>query len=403
MRRFIIGFLIFMPFCAQAQTRIVAQVNDDIVSERDLKNRIGLIRATANIPENETGFEEAVLNRLIDECLKRQEIARQEIKTDDAEIDRALDDVLRQNGTTRAEVSKKLSSAGIPFSLLRNQIKTDMEFARAIRKTQAHKIEPSDAEIETRLNEIKEKAKSVQYLLSEIALPVKDEEDDPAVYGQAIKLLMRLRNGESFEKVAAENSADPTAANGGMAGWIAKADLPEDAAKEIDATDAGELSAPVRVGGFYKIYAVHAVRRPEDVKEQDAVRLTQLFIPSTFDAERRKEILRDAAMTKGSCESFAALSVQLRTTPVVDTGLVSIKDIPPLFIRALKDLKPTALSAPIAVDGGELLLMPCSYEKISPFPSKEEIKEQLTNKTLETAADRRLRELRRSSITEIRR
>lgn len=397
-----IGLMLCLPFCARAETRIVAQVNDDIVSERDLKNRIAMIKATGGATGKEAGFENAVLERLIDEALKRQEIERSGVKIDDAEIDRALDDLLRRNGTTRAAVSKKLEAAKVPFSVLRDQIKTDMMFVRAIRKTQARRIEPSDAEIETRLKEIAEKAKSVQYLLSEIVLPVEKEEDDPAVYGRAMKLLMRLRDGEPFDRLAEKNSVAPTASAGGMAGWIAKTDLPDEVAEELDLTEAGQLTSPVRVGGFYKIYALHAVRRPEDVVEQDGVRLTQLFIPSSFNAKKRKEILRDAAMTKGSCESFAALSARLRTTPAVDAGLVPLKELPPPFARALNGVKETMLTAPIRIDGGEVLLMPCSFEKISPFPSKEEIKEQLESRALETAADRRLRELRRASITEIR-
>ena len=63
---------------------------------------------------------------------------------------------------------------------------------------------------------------------------------------------------------------------------------------------------------------------------------------------------------------------------------------------------PRVTDGVIRVDNGEVLLMPCAFEKISPFPSEEEIKEQLENRALETVADRRLRELRRASITEIR-
>ena len=43
-----------------------------------------------------------------------------------------------------------------------------------------------------------------------------------------------------------------------------------------------------------------------------------------------------------------------------------------------------------------------TFEKLSPLPSKETIKLQLETRALENAAARRMRELRREAVTEIR-
>lgn len=400
MRLFLVGLLLLLSTAVRAQTQILAQVNDDIVSKRDFDRRLALLKITDNVDTGSRDVQKQLLNQLIDEKLKRQEAARAGVSVSGAEVKQAVKEAMRQNGLDFDTVQKKMAVNGLSSDVLEQQVESDLLFVRAIRKTAGRQSEPTESEVDAKLAELTAQTKEKQYLLSEIKLLVKTESDDAAVYGQAMQLIMQMRDGANFEDLAAKNSQSASAGRGGFVGWIAESALDAPVREELSLMRAGQLSSPVRVKDAYLILALRAVRSPEQMKEQEAVRLVQLFLPDNFS--KRTEALRELPMTKGDCSRFKALSERLNTTPRVELGAVPVADLPPAIADAVRKTKLRFPTAPIKIDGGELILMPCAFEKLSPLPSKEAIKAQLETRALETAAARRMRELRREAITEIR-
>ena len=383
-----------------AQTEILAQVNEDIITRRDFDRRLKLLSITNTVDTTDRGIRDRLLNQLIDEKLKRQEAARLDVSVAKAEVKQALKEAMKQNGLDFDTVQKKMVVKGLSADVLEEQIESDLLFIRAVRKAEARRSEPSQAAVEAKLAELTAQTKEKQYLLSEIKLPVEAEDEDGAVYGQAMKLIMQMRGGAGFEPLAERYSQSPSAAQGGFVGWVAESALDDAVREELSLMQAGQLSSPIRTKDAYVILALRAVRTPEQMKEQDAVRLVQLFLPDNFP--KRTDVLRELPLTKGSCEQFKALSERLNTTPRVETGAVPVSELPPPIAAALQKTPLRHPTAPIKTDGGELILMPCAFEKLSPLPSKEAIKAQLETRALETAAARRMRELRREAVTEIR-
>ena len=400
MRLFLVGLLLLLSTAVRAQTQILAQVNDDIVSKRDFDRRLALLKITDNVDTGSRDVQKQLLNQLIDEKLKRQEAARAGVSVSGAEVKQAVKEAMRQTGLDFDTVQKKMAVNGLSSDVLEQQVESDLLFVRAIRKTAGRQSEPTESEVDAKLAELTAQTKEKQYLLSEIKLLVKTESDDAAVYGQAMQLIMQMRDGANFEDLAAKNSQSASSGRGGFVGWIAESALDAPVREELSLMRAGQLSSPVRVKDAYLILALRAVRSPEQMKEQEAVRLVQLFLPDNFS--KRTEALRELPMTKGDCSRFKALSERLNTTPRVELGAVPVADLPPAIADAVRETKLRFPTAPIKIDGGELILMPCAFEKLSPLPSKEAIKAQLETRALETAAARRMRELRREAITEIR-
>lgn len=400
MRLFLVGLLLLLSTAVRAQTQILAQVNEDIITKRDFDRRLALLKITDNVDTGSRDVQKQLLNQLIDEKLKRQEAARAGVSVSGAEVKQAVKEAMRQNGLDFDTVQKKMAVNGLSSDVLEQQVESDLLFVRAIRKTAGRQSEPTESEVDAKLAELTAQTKEKQYLLSEIKLLVKTESDDAAVYGQAMQLIMQMRDGANFEDLAAKNSQSASAGWGGFVGWIAESALDAPVREELSLMRAGQLSSPVRVKDAYLILALRAVRSPEQMKEQEAVRLVQLFLPDNFS--KRTEALRELPMTKGDCSRFKALSERLNTTPRVELGAVPVADLPPAIADAVRETKLRFPTAPIKIDGGELILMPCAFEKLSPLPSKEAIKAQLETRALETAAARRMRELRREAITEIR-
>lgn len=388
---------------ASAQTKILAQVNDDIISELDFERRLEFIKVTGQADIKRKSVRDQIMKQLIDEKLKQQEAQRAGVSVSQEEIKNAVKITLEQNGMTYETAEKTLKEHGLPMSVIDEQIKSDLLYIRAIRKIAGARGEVSDREVDARLQEIEDMMGKKQYLLSEIVLPVSSEENADAVYGEAMKLVMRMRGGESFEELAEKYSKAATAANGGLAGWVSEDKMTEEVKEEVSVMQAGQVSTPVKTPEGYKLLALRAVREPEDTGEQEIVRLAQMFIPETFPAQKRASVMRELNMTKGSCTQFISVAEQIKTTPRVDLGAVPVKDLPDPIARTLAKTPLLTPAAPLKIDGGDLIIMVCSRETASALPDREEIKMQIEAKRLEAIAQRRLRDLRREAVTEIRR
>ena len=403
MIRFLLSLFVLNFFAAgaYAQTGIVAVVNDDVISKLDYEQRLAFVKAVGGLDVSKKENKERLFRLTIDERLKRQDAAYYGVSVGKDELQNAVDITMRQNGTTQEEMTKRLKEKGVPFSVLQDQIETDLLFVKTIRKIAGQRSEISEAEIKSRLKEIEERTKEKQYLISEIFLPVDEENNDAAVYGQAVKIVMKIKSGASFESMAQQYSKAPSAQNGGLLGWMAESSLEPATKEELALTETGQITTPVRTKTGYALYAVRAVRMPEDVKEQDAYHIAQILIPPSSPEERRK-LLQKISLTKGSCLKFISLAQSEKKTPKIDLGNIPLTELPQPILDLLNETPLTEPTDPLKINEGELVFMACSKEKISTLPSEERLRDQIETKRLEKTAERRLRELRREAITEIR-
>lgn len=403
MIRFLLSLFVLNFFAAgaYAQTGIVAVVNDDVISKLDYEQRLAFVKAVGGLDVSKKENKERLLRLMIDERLKRQDAAYYGVSVGKDELQNAVDITMRQNGTTQEEMTKRLKEKGVPFSVLQDQIETDLLFVKTIRKIAGQRSEISEAEIKSRLKEIEERTKEKQYLISEIFLPVDEENNDAAVYGQAVKIVMKIKSGASFESMAQQYSKAPSAQNGGLLGWMAESSLEPATKEELALTETGQITTPVRTKTGYALYAVRAVRMPEDVKEQDAYHIAQILIPPS-SPEKRRKLLQKISLTKGSCLKFISLAQSEKKTPKIDLGNIPLTELPQPILDLLNETPLTEPTDPLKINEGELVFMACSKEKISTLPSEERLRDQIETKRLEKTAERRLRELRREAITEIR-
>ena len=405
MRLYLLILFVFGLFSlnAQAQTKILAQVNDDIISELDLQQRLTFIRLTGQADTSRNDIQEQVLKQLVDEKLKQQEAREAGIEISDEEVLHALKITLHQNNLDYETVIKMLKKNGLPVSIIEDQIKSDLMFVRAIKKNAGLRADVSDREIDAKMAEIKDRVNQKQYLISEILLPLENPEQDGEIYGQAMQLIMRIRDGENFEKIASRYSKAPSAAKGGMVGWVGENTLSEEEKEEFSVLRPGQISTPVKTQNGYKIFVLHSFKDPNDFYQaQETVHLIQLFLPESFTEKQKKAVLRDLNMTKGSCDQFKAVSEQLKTSPRVDLGKIPLNQLPDQIKSVINRTALLEPSLPLSIEGGSLIFMTCAREQHSSLPGKEEIKMQLEGIKLETLAQRRLRELRRSAVMELR-
>ena len=256
---------------------IVATVNDDAISKRDLDDRMKLIFASSGMPptkESQAKVKPQALDILIDEQLKIQEATRNEMSVTEEEIDEAFGKMAAQNKMEPAQFAQVMTKSGIPQGTLRRQIKAQLAWTKVIGGVLRPRIDVTENDINTKMDRMKDNIGKTEYMVSEIFLPVKDTSEDKKIKELGTKLISEMKAGRApFEVVAAQFSKSNSAQQGGSMGWVQEGDLPKELDVVVKSLSAGQISPPVKGLSGYHILTLKEKRQisEETLPEEDSV------------------------------------------------------------------------------------------------------------------------------------
>ncbi|MFH1080883.1 MAG: peptidylprolyl isomerase [Pseudomonadota bacterium] len=236
---FLIGILAPTTGLSTMVDRIVAVVNDDIITLSELESTFHpyhkRIDATYRGADKEKIIADGrimVLNRMIDNRLIEQWSKKVGIVVKDDEIMDTIKGLLRRRNISMEVFTKTLEREGSNLEAYRQDMKDQMTRMRLLRQELKTKILVSDDEIGE--NYVKhrdeyEGKEAVQIKQILILLPQNADRTVKArLRAEAESIHKRLINGESFDLLAAQFSQGPSAATGGDVGFLEKGTmLPE--------------------------------------------------------------------------------------------------------------------------------------------------------------------------------
>lgn len=126
---------------------IVAQVNEAIITNVDVEQRIRLL-AFATGGREPQNARSAALDLLIDDALKLQEAKRLGVEITDDEVSEAIAQIARNNQLTEEQLYGAMGSAGVSRMVLREQVRAELAWTRIIRGRYGASLDPSEGEIE---------------------------------------------------------------------------------------------------------------------------------------------------------------------------------------------------------------------------------------------------------------
>ena len=359
----LLGFLISTNTYAKIELidRVVAVVDSGVIMESQLNSRVEeiLIRLKndkAKLPPLNL-LEEQVLDRLIIEEIQLQLADRAGIKISDSELNQTLSRVSSQNNLSLEEFRLKLEAEGTSYKSFRDTIKKELIIQRVQRGKVGAKIDISEQELENFINSEEGRTQlAEQYNVQHILLSVKSglsEIEIEAIENEAVSLLERLENGESFEKLAASYSAGQKALEGGFLGWRTSAELPSLFAEVVTGLTVGEVAQPVRSGAGFHILKL-TEKRGNTVKFLDQTLARHILVqPSEIRTENQAEVLiNDIYKRLKEGEDFKQLARQFSKDPGSkmdggELGWSNPGDYDPAFEMTLNATEIGQLSEPI--------------------------------------------------------
>jgi peptidyl-prolyl cis-trans isomerase SurA len=269
-------------FAAEVCNRVVAVVNNDVITLYELNNRIK--EMTGATPEelmqkNEAMYRDAehkILEILIDEKLAQAKIKELRIRVSDKQVESYLEKLKRDNQWTQEDLVARLKKDGLSYEKYKERLKREIERAQLIEEEVRSKIIIRDESIQKYYEDHKGSfgvAEKVQ--LAGIFLMRKDlksEEEMRELYKQAQDISAKLKEGADFAQMAGAYSNGPGANQGGDLGLFTVDNLEPGLKSLVDALPEGAISDPlVRPNGIQIIKVVKKqtgkIRSLEEMRE----------------------------------------------------------------------------------------------------------------------------------------
>ncbi|MDX1592635.1 MAG: peptidylprolyl isomerase [Gammaproteobacteria bacterium] len=341
--------------------RVVAVVNDSVITLTELEDRVQLVKAQLQRQETrlppENVLQRQVLERMVLEELQMQLAAKTGIIVDDIELNNALREIARRNDMNLLEFRQTIEKDGYEFSRLREDIRVDMTTARLRERQINNRITITDQEVDSLLErEAQLGDAQVEYHLGHILVALPEAASPVQIQAAEEKvrdIAARLEAGADFAQTAIAESDGQQALAGGDLGWRDAGQIPRLFVDAVVGMEVGEVSSPIRSpSGFHLVKLLDKRGDEKRYITQTRVRhilITPTAVISSDEARQRLERLRDRI---ANGESFAALaqanSVDARSASQGgDLGWVSPGELVPVFEEAMNALPVGGLSQPV--------------------------------------------------------
>ena len=275
--------------------RVVAIVDDDIVLDSELQQRMMTIneqiaQSGTQAPPQEIILQQ-VLERLISERLQLNMGYNAGIRITDEELNAAITRVAQSNGLTITQYIAEIQSRGGTIAVVREEIRNEMVIRRVQQGKVMRRIRISEQELDNFLT-----SEEGRFLISpdvnigQILLSVptgSSKNDTDGILARAQKLQTDTANGTDFRQLAIANSADQSALQGGDLGWRKMAQLPGVFIDAVEQLELGQVSDPIRSDAGYHLlklyerrgggkqlieqhFARHILLKPNQIRDEQA-------------------------------------------------------------------------------------------------------------------------------------
>jgi peptidyl-prolyl cis-trans isomerase SurA len=243
------------PLFAEVCNRVVAIVNDEVITLHELNKKIKEMTGLA--PEDlklqgkgaYLATRRRILEFLIDERISQEKIKEMGIKVSDRQVDATIEKVKRDNQWTHEDLLYRLEKQGLTFEKYRERMKRDLERMNLIEFEVKSKIIIREEMIGEFYEKHKEEfSREDKVHLAGIFLTWKnpeDEEERGRVREKAKEIFAKLRSGENFGELARRFSEGPGADEGGDLGVFRTDQLEPNLREMIESMSEGGVGDPI--------------------------------------------------------------------------------------------------------------------------------------------------------------
>ncbi|MFP6557982.1 peptidylprolyl isomerase [Paraburkholderia sp. B3] len=360
----------------QTVDTIAAVVNDGVITQRELDDRVGLIvhrlqQQNAPVPPMDQ-MRAQVLNQMVLERIQLQKAKDDGITVDDAAVQRTLERLAQANGLDLATYRSRIEAAGVPWTTFTRDARTELTLSKLREKEVDSKISVTDAEVANYIasqrgpNVGQQNDLHFEHIF--IKAPLNESQTDiDAAKAKADALLKEAQSGEKFSKLAKSDSQAPDASKGGDMGFLNPSKLPPEFVTAAATLRPGEVNPDlIRTNDGFEIVRL-VDRRTSQGTAGAAPTLVQTHVRHILlrvgegmsEPEARQKLLeiKREVLAGGDFAKFArTYSQDGSASQGGDLGWISPGETVPEFERAMNSLQDGQISDPVRTEYGYHLI-----------------------------------------------
>ena len=246
---FIILFCLIFNKTLSIETKIIHNIQNEIITNIDIKNEFKYLVAL-NSDLNKLS-KEKILN-ISNESAIREKIKKIEILNNFKEIkisEEYLNFILKNmytklNIKSLGEFESYLKNYDLTLDGVKEKLTIDAMWNELILKKYMSQVKIDEKQIKKEISKNKN-VQSKEYKLSEIIFEIKNKEEVNKKYNKIVKSITEI----GFKNSASIYSVSESAKTGGDIGWISENSLNNKIKKNIDYLKIGEISKPIILPG----------------------------------------------------------------------------------------------------------------------------------------------------------
>ena len=397
--------------------RIVALVNDDIISQSELDSALNtlLLQLDKNtqLPPM-AALRKQVLDRLILKKLQLEAATLAGINVGEDQLAQTISNIAKQNNLSISQFREALEQQGMSFNSYREEIRSQLILAKLQDQEIRNRIRVSDQEVDTFLSQnAKNSGENANYHLSHILVATPEgasPEQLQEAETKANRIVGQLRDGADFKTMALSESDSSQALEGGDLGWRAANQLPTIFAEQVKNMAVGDVSNPIHTPSGFHIIKLN------DIQGQQRVIITQTHVrhilintnelTSDEDAVTRLSQLKLRIEGGDDFGNLARSHSDDKSTAINggDLGWTTPGDLFPQFEQVVRKLAPGEVSEPFRTDLGWHLVQVMERREHDNTATlqKAEAKRAIIKRKMEEESELYLRRLRDEAYVDIR-
>ena len=260
--------LVFGPLSIHARVldKVAAKVNSEIITLSVIEERAEILRQKyvgAPISISEQDLLKEALNMVIEERLQIQEGKKLGFVIDEDAVDAAMEEIIKKNDLADGQLQEMLKREGRTLKSYKNHIRDQIMVSKITRFEIGNRVKVSEKSIikyykenqKEFWQEGKVKARHILF----IAERGSSEKIRREKLQQAKKILLKLRKGNDFAKLAMKYSEDISASNGGDVGFVGRGKMVPEFEEAVFNLKPGQVSDIVKTEYGYHIIKVEEV------------------------------------------------------------------------------------------------------------------------------------------------
>ena len=307
-----------------------------------------------------------------------------------------------------------MTKDGITIRKFREDIRSEITIARLKERDVDNKVSVTDGEIDNYLTtQANRKDNQDELEISHILVRTPEDstpEDLQKVRPKIDELLGKLASGTSFEKVSANYSDAPNALEGGSLGWKTSSQIPTAFLEQLQNMQVGEISKPIRSPNGFHILKLTNRRGGSSPLVVDQTHTRHILIKLTeVTSEKEAKLKMDGIKERlDNGIKFEDMARQYSEDGSAnnggDLGWVNPGDTVPQFEKAMNDLAPGEISAPVRSPFGWHIIQVIERRKqdMTKEAARLKARQEIRARKADEAYQDWIRELRDRAFVELR-